>query len=226
MFAGIPSEGEIKNMAKLNYFKGNIDDMGGPSANMYGMDCNECEDGRCIGCKRLDRSNKRLIGLLRKARNIEGIKNVYIRSGIRYDLASPELIKELAAHHIYDTLRIAPEHVNKEVLKIMNKGNGDIKKFIKEFEKTKSKKWISFYFLAAHPGTGMKEAEELANAIKEFNNTDLIQIFTPTPMTVSTCMYYTGLDPKAKKKIYVPYAYSEKKKQKRILFERSRIPRR
>ncbi|MFH1511375.1 MAG: YgiQ family radical SAM protein, partial [Candidatus Woesearchaeota archaeon] len=104
---------EIESMTRLKYFKGNVDDFGGPSANMYGMDCRlayEC-DKDCIGCPKLDRSNKRLICLLRKARVIKGIKNVYLRSGVRFDLASPEYTKEIACHHVYDTLRIAPEHV-------------------------------------------------------------------------------------------------------------------
>jgi len=210
---------EIKSLIKLPYFKGNVDDLGGPSANMYGMDCNRC-DKSCIDCKQLDRSNKRLINLLRKARKIEGIKNVYVRSGIRYDLASPEYLKELVDYHIYDTLRVAPEHVNKEILRLMNKDKGDLKRFLEDFNKLKSSKELCFYFMTAHPGSSMKEAEELAEAVKGLKNTDAIQVFTPSPMTVSTCMYYTSLDPKTKKHIYIPYTYSEKKMQKRIAFKK------
>ncbi len=206
---------EIKNITKLKNFKGNIDDLGGPSANMYGMDCDNC-DKECLECTNLNRSNKRLINLLKKARKIKGIKKIVIRSGIRYDLASPEYIDEIAAHHIMSTLRIAPEHVNKDVLKLMNKDYGDLNKFINNFKKTKRK--LSFYFMTAHPGSSMKEAKELAKKVKELKNAETVQVFTPTPMTVSTCMYYTGLDPKTKKKIYVPYTYSEKKQQKRLIF--------
>lgn len=212
---------EIEAMTRLPHFKGNIDDLGGPSANMYGMDCSRCEGSdckaSCLSCRNLDRSNKRLISLLRKARKIRGIKNVFIRSGIRYDLASPEYLDEVVKHHIFDTLRIAPEHVNKRILKLMNKDKGDLKKFIEDFRKTGTKKELAFYFMIAHPGSTMKEAEELAKAVKKMNNTETMQVFTPTPMTVSTCMYYTGLDPKTREKIHVPYTYHEKKMQKRAV---------
>jgi uncharacterized radical SAM protein YgiQ len=205
---------EIKALAKLSYFKGNIDDLGGPSVNMYGMDCHKCHR-ECLNCKTLDRSNQRLISLLKKARAIDGIKKVYIRSGIRYDLATKEYIKELAEHHIYDTLRIAPEHTNKNVLKLMNKDYGNLKEFLDYFKSLNSGKKLSYYFITAHPGSSMKEAKELAEEIKGWKNVSL-QLFTPTPMSLSTCMYYTSLD-KEMNKIYVPYSYSEKKEQKRII---------
>ena len=206
---------EIKKITKLPHFKGNIDDMGGPSVNMYGMDCNKCNKD-CIDCINLNRTNKRLIELLRKARAVRGVKNIYIKSGIRYDLATPEYIEELAEHHIFGNLRIAPEHINPGVLKLMNKDKGNLKKFIEDFHKTGRK--LSFYFMVGHPGCGIKESQQLATEIKHLTNAELVQIFTPTPMTVSTCMYHTGLDPKTKKKVYVPYTYSEKKEQKRIIF--------
>jgi uncharacterized radical SAM protein YgiQ len=209
---------EIKQLIKRTDFKGTIDDFGGPSANMYGMDCNNC-DGDCLGCKVLDKSNNRLISLLRKAREIPGIKKIIIRSGVRFDLATDEYLKEIVKYHILDTLRIAPEHVNKQVLKLMNKDKGDLKQFIKRFNKLSEGRQLSFYFMTAHPGSSMKEAKELADAIKSLKNAETVQVFTPTPMTVSTCMYYTGMDPNTKKKIYVPYTYNEKKEQKRVLFE-------
>jgi len=215
---------EIENIIKLPGFKGNIDDIGGPSANMYGMDCDKCKKS-CIDCSNLDRSNRRLISLLRKARSIKGVKKICLRSGIRYDLASPEYIKEIAEHHLFDTLRIAPEHVSKNVLRLMNKDKGDLTKFIREFNKNRIRKGLSFYFMAAHPGSTMKEAARLADAISKLENAESVQVFTPTPMTVSTCMYYTGMEPKTKKSVYVPYNYSEKKKQKRIIFEIMNKPR-
>jgi uncharacterized radical SAM protein YgiQ len=221
---------EIKNITQYPYFKGNIDDLGGPSVNMYGMDCDKkdiCEKN-CIDCKLLDRSQKKLISLLKKANKIDGVKHIYIRSGIRYDLANEEYVTQLIeGNHIYDTLRIAPEHINKNVLNLMNKNKGDLNKFIKMFNDIikknqdifKNKKELSFYFMTAHPGSTMMDAEELANFIKNNNlkNSESVQIFIPTPMTNSTCMYYTSLDLN-KKKIYVPYTYKEKKEQKRILF--------
>lgn len=209
---------EIKNMRGLIHFKGNIDDLGGPSANMYGMDCEHSKGctNSCIKCKRLDKSHKKIVSLLRKARSIDGIKEVNIRSGIRYDLATDEYLNDVAKYHIYKTLRVAPEHVNKEVLRLMNKDMGNLGEIIDKFKKMGRD--LSFYFITAHPGSSMNEAKELAERISKLQNTEAVQVFTPTPMTVSTCMYYTGMDPKTKKKIYVPYTYLEKKEQKRILF--------
>lgn len=210
---------EVEKITKLPYFKGNIDNLGGPSANMYGMDCEksrECE-GSCLKCRRLERSNKRLIELLQRVRMIKKVEKAYIKSGIRYDLASPEYLKEIARHHIFDTLRIAPEHVNKNVLKLMNKEQGELFEFVEKFKRIRVGRELSYYFMVGHPGCGLKEAEELAGAVKKLKNTEAVQVFTPTPMTVSTCMYYTGLNPKTGEKIYVPYTYSEKKKQKKIV---------
>jgi len=211
---------ELKYITTLPHFKGNIDDFGGPSANMYGMDCPlkyTCKN-KCLECKKLDRSNRRLIDLLRKARQIKGIKKIFVRSGIRYDLVSDEYLKDLVRYHISGKLKIAPEHISKAVLKLMNKDYGDLDDFIKRFKVLKCGE-LDFYFMTGHPGSSMKEAEELRKYIKGLKNAEKVQIFTPTPMTVSTCMYYTRMDPKTKKPIYVPFTYSEKKLQKRILYK-------
>jgi len=197
---------EVKYITTLKGFKGIIDDFGGPSANMYGLDFD----------KDPIKSHARLVNLLREARKTAGIKKIFIRSGIRYDMATEDYIWEIAENHISGKLKIAPEHVNENVLKLMNKNKGNLKKFVETFDKL-GKGELSFYFMTGHPGSSMKEAQELAKAIKELNNCEAVQIFTPTPMTVSTCMYYTGMDPATKKKIYVPYSFSEKKEQKRIL---------
>jgi uncharacterized radical SAM protein YgiQ len=218
---------EIAQMKTLAYFTGNVDDLGGPAANMYGMDCNKC-DGTCLNCKQLPRDNNRLIELMKKAREIEGIENVYVRSGVRFDLCTEEYLKELVTYHTADTLRIAPEHINKEILTLMNKNYGNLQKFFKNFEaineglKPEDKKELSFYFMTAHPGSTMQHASELAKFIRTVKNAETVQIFTPTPMTVSTCMYYTGLDPKTKKEIYIPYSFTEKKDQKRLITEHFR----
>ena len=209
---------EIGNLTKLPHFKGKVDDLGGPSANMYGMDCHKCNLNRCLDCPQLDRSHSKLLELLRKARKIKGIKKINIRSGIRYDLAPREYVQELAEHHLYDTLRIAPEHVNKEVLKLMNKDWGNLNEFIDFFNGLNCGKELSYYYITAHPGSSMKEAKELAGAVKGLRNVNL-QVFTPTPMTLSTCMYYTGINPINGKKVYVPYTYREKKEQKNIVME-------
>jgi uncharacterized radical SAM protein YgiQ len=205
---------EVKYISKLPHFKGNIDDLGGPSANMYGMDCNLCSKN-CIECKKFDRSNNKLIHLLKELRKIKNVKNIFIRSGIRYDLATDEYLKELK-YHISGTLKIAPEHVSENVLKMMNKNLGNLDEFLKRLKKFNCGE-PSFYFMLAHPGTTMKEARELSEKIKKLNNAKSVQIFTPTPMTVSTCMYYSGLNPKTKKPIFVPRTYKDKKDQRRIL---------
>lgn len=210
---------EIKKITKMKRFKGNIDDLGGATANMYGMDCGKCENNNCIDCNQLDRSNKRIIELLRKARKIKGVKKIIIRSGIRYDLATDKYLKEIAENHILNTLRIAPEHVNKKVLRLMNKDKGDLKRFIERFKKITKRK-LSYYFMTAHPGSSMKEAKELAEEMKRLGNTEKAQVFTPTPMTRSTCMYYTSLEPETKRKVYIPYTYAEKKEQKRVLYKK------
>lgn len=205
---------EIKKIVKLPHFKGNIDDLGGPSANMYGMDCNKCSSN-CMGCEVLDKSHSKIIHLFKEIDKIKEVKKFFVRSGVKYDLATDEYLKELK-HHISGTLKIAPEHVSKKVLDAMNKDSGDFDEFLKRFKRLNCGE-LSFYFMVAHPGSGMKEAKELADKIKTLKNANSVQVFTPTPMTVSTCMYYTGLNPKMKKPIYVPKTYKDKKDQRRIL---------
>lgn len=205
---------EIKYITTLPNFKGNIDDLGGPSANMYGMDCHLCQ-GDCIRCKKLDRSHKKIIRLMRKVRQIPGVKRVFVRSGVRYDLANDDYLRELKPS-ISGKLKIAPEHVSSNVLNAMNKNFGDLDGFIRRFDRLGCGE-LSYYFMVAHPGSTMRDAKELARKRRTLKNSESVQIFTPTPMTVSTCMYYTGLDPRTKKPIYVPKSYKEKKDQKRIL---------
>ncbi len=217
---------EIKQITKHKDFIGYIDDLGGPSANMYGMDCKKCNKTTCLTCENLDRSHKRLIQLMKKAREIPGIKKIYVRSGIRYDLAieSEEYIRDLSDHHISGSLKIAPEHFSTSVLSLMNKKDekDTFNKFKTYFEKYNrpKKQELKYYLMTAHPGSSIKEAEELANSIRKLRNTESIQIFTPTPMSVSTCMYYTGMNPYTLQEIYVPYSYNEKKKQKNMLYFR------
>ena len=209
---------EIKYITKLPNFKGNIDDLGGPSANMYGMDCNKCDNMMCINCKNLDRSHSKLIHLLKEIRKIKEVKKLFVRSGVRFDLATDEYLRELKPH-ISGTLKIAPEHISPNVLEMMNKNKGNLDEFIERFKRLGCGE-LSFYFMVAHPGSSMKEAKELADKMKGMRNTKSVQIFTPTPMTNSTCMYYTGLNPKDKKPIYVPRSYKDKKDQRRILGHR------
>jgi len=219
---------EIRRLTGHPDFKGYIDDLGGPTANMYGMDCaagERCEK-ECLGCKRLDRSHGRLIGLMRKARQVPGVKKVFVRSGIRYDLAmkSEEYLRELSEHHLSGLLKIAPEHVSPAVLRLMNKNVPPLEEFRRLFKKINKgrRQHLKYYFMVGHPGNGPKEARELAREIQRLEKegekpVEGVQIFTPTPMTVSTCMYNTGMDPATGEKIYVPRTFAEKKEQKRIL---------
>ena len=227
---------EIRRLTQHPDFQGIIDDLGGPTANMYGMDCESpCENGDCLSCARTDRSHKRLIGLMRKARRIPGVKKIFVRSGIRYDLAleSREYIEELSKHHISGLLKIAPEHVSDAVLRLMGKSGGrkSLDEFRRVFEEVNRKagrgRWaapqhLKYYFMVAHPGTSDKEARELAAYLKELEKggekpVEGVQIFTPTPMTRSTCMYHTGKDPITGESVYVPRPYAEKKAQRRML---------
>jgi uncharacterized radical SAM protein YgiQ len=225
---------EIRRLTRHPEFKGIIDDLGGPTANMYGMECQaSCPEGDCPTCGKLDKSHKRLIRLLRRAREIPGVKKVFVRSGIRFDLAleSPEYIKELAEHHVSGLLKIAPEHVSEKVLRLMNKageGGEALKKFREFFGQSSRgrKQHLKYYFMVGHPGTGAKEARELAAAVRKLEQggerpVEGVQIFTPTPMTRSTCMYWTGRDPLTGEELFVPRSYAEKKGQRKM-FESGR----
>jgi uncharacterized radical SAM protein YgiQ len=127
---------EIRRLTQHPEFKGYIDDLGGPTANMYGMDCPKpCREGKCLPCEKFDRSHGRLIRLMKRARTIPGVKKVFVRSGIRYDLAleSREYLRELCAHHVSGRLKIAPEHVSPQVLRLMNKGRDRSEEFRRLF---------------------------------------------------------------------------------------------
>jgi len=218
---------EIEKMKEHPDFKGYINDLGGPSANMYGMDCEASDtcDKDCLECKNRITGHEESIHLLKKARNIDGIKKIFVRSGIRYDLVvegNEKYLKELLLHHLSGYLKIAPEHFSPKICELMNKPADYFKKFLSLFKKlNKEKNWkLKYYFITAHPGSSMKEARELSRKLRKLGrkNTNKVQVFTPTPISKSTCMYHTGLNPFNLKQIYVPYSYREKKRQKRIFF--------
>ena len=245
---------EIRRMTKHPEWKGFVDDLGGPTANMYGMDRASAEirceteieaRGGARGKKGrpeergvVAAAHRRLIALMRAARKIPGVKKVFVRSGIRYDLAieSPEYIRELVRHHVSGLLKIAPEHVSDNVLRLMNKSGG--RRRLETFRRLFAEmtggaaggasrrrgrpQHLKYYFMVAHPGTSEKEARELAAFLTELERSgekpvEGVQIFTPTPMTRSTCMYHTGKDPMTGEAVYVPRPYAEKKAQKRML---------
>ncbi|MEM4267773.1 MAG: YgiQ family radical SAM protein [Candidatus Woesearchaeota archaeon] len=240
---------EIKKLVIHPDFKGVIYDLGGASANMYGMQCKKKERAiiyksiiddkekkfwyaNCIKdclpgpCKNLNNSHKSITEILKKARNISGVKNVFVRSGVRYDLIPRKddgYLKELVRYHVSGQLKVAPEHCNEKVLGLMNKGSiREFEKFRESYEKLNKlfgkKQYLVPYLIVAHPACGINEAKELANYIKKNRiSVEHVQVFTPTPMTLSTCMYYCGFEPFSGKRIYVPYSYREKKIQKRLL---------
>ena len=188
---------------------------------MYGMDCETKCDKGCLTCNVLDTSHSKIIQLLRKAREIKRIKKIFIRSGVRYDLAmnSKEYIKEISEHHISGCLKIAPEHFSPSVLKLMNKDTDKLKEFVELFESInfKNKQSLRHYLMICHPGELREEIIELREKIKNIKNIDQFQIFTPTPMTISTCMYYTGLNPYTLEKIIVVYDFKTKKDHRDII---------
>ena len=194
---------------------------------MYGMDCSYACEKECFSCSRLNRSHQRLIKLLQRAAKIPGIKKVFVRSGIRYDLAleSPEYLKELSRFHLSGCLKIAPEHVSANVLHLMNKDGRRFEEFRRLFHQLNNsrRQHLKYYFMVAHPGTTRKNALELKRAIHRLQQEgdhhplEGVQIFTPTPMTLSTCMYYTGRDPATGKTVPVSRSFQEKKEQKRML---------
>lgn len=212
---------EIETLTSNKEFKGYIDDLGGPSANMYGMDCKDKCTNECLKCDKLDKSHKKLIMLLQKARKIKGIKKIFVRSGIRYDLAieSKEYIKELSDHHISGCLKIAPEHFSDVVLTSMNKDNSRFDEFVSFFESINrdKKQSLKYYLMICHPGDDEQEIMKLKNKIRNLSNVESFQVFTPTPMTNSTCMYWTGINPMTMKKVEVIHDYKTKKKLKRII---------
>jgi len=211
-------------------FKGNILDIGGPTSNMYGIGCSKeegCTRASCIYptvCKNLEASQKPSLELLREIRKMPGIKKVFIGSGIRYDLAllDDEYIEELVKHHVGGQLSVAPEHVCEEVLLMMGKPKLDkFLEFKDKFEKLSKKhgkkQFLIPYFIASHPGSTLRHALELTLFMKKHRiRIEQVQNFTPTPMTLSTCMYYTGIDPFTEKPVHVPKG-EERSFQKALL---------
>lgn len=208
---------EVEKLVKEDFFHGTVSDIGGPSANMYGMRCNErdCQRSSCLVpsvCKHLDASHRKYSKMLAEVRKIDGVKNVFVASGIRTDLAlqSISFIKQLVKSHTGGKLKLAPEHNSEKVLKLMNKADfRTYEHFVGLFEQycsENSKRYsITPYIMVGHPGTTLHDAIELARYLKK-NNLRLKQIqeFTPTPMTISSCMYYTGRDFGSGKKIHIP----------------------
>lgn len=227
---------EAKKLIASPNFKGYIHDVGGPTANFRLPSCELqkkaglCKGKKCLAptpCKNLQVSHDEYIDILRKLRNLDGVKKVFIRSGIRFDYLledeSDEFFKELVAHHISGQLKVAPEHCSDVVLDKMGKPHIEVyKRFQDEFyrktQRANKEQYLVPYLMSSHPGSTLKEAVELALYLKrEKIHPDQVQDFYPTPGTVSTCMYYTGLDPYTLKEVYVARSPHEKALQRALL---------
>ncbi|HEY3362827.1 MAG TPA: YgiQ family radical SAM protein [Methanosarcina sp.] len=229
---------EAKKLTEKPDFKGIINGVGGPSANMYGMECKTwekkgaCLDKSCLYpriCPALDTSHKKLLELLRRLRELPGVKKVFTGYGVRYDLAlkDEEYLEELCAYHISGQLRIAPEHFSRRVTNAMCKPGREVyEKFTQKFTDLNRKcgkdQYIVNYLMSGHPGCTLQDMIEMAEYVRDHGGyTEQVQDFTPTPMTVSTCMYYTGLDPFTGKKVYVAKNKKEKAMQRALMHYRN-----
>jgi len=225
---------EVTLMATMPDFRGIVQDVGGPTANMYAMACarwgkaGACPDKSCSpACPALDVSHKKLCELLKRVSDIPGIKRVFVGSGIRYDLVlagDPDsgYLRQLSDRHVSGHLKVAPEHVSAEVTAAMNKpGRVVFDRFRERFDALQQGKpkrqYLVPYFMSGHPGCTAGDMAELAEYIRDHRlYTEQVQDFTPTPMSVSTCMYYTGLDPFTFGPVYVPKG-REKKVQRAMM---------
>jgi uncharacterized radical SAM protein YgiQ len=223
---------EVTKMTGMPEFKGIVQDVGGPTANMYRISCVLWEKyGACLNkhctpsCKNLDTNPRPQCRLLKELREIPGVKKVFIGSGIRYDLALENdngYLKMICDHHVSGHLKVAPEHVIKNVTDTMNKPGVEVFSRFRELFETlqrgkKNRQYILPYFMSGHPGCSINDMVELAVYIRDHQlYTEQVQDFTPTPMSVSTCMYYTGLDPFTLDPVHIPRG-NEKKIQRALM---------
>jgi uncharacterized radical SAM protein YgiQ len=221
-------------MAANPEFSGVVSDIGGPTANMYGMRCGSpqaertCRRTSCLCpsiCKLLDTDHGPLIELMRDARQQKGVRQVAVASGVRMDLArrSKEYVKELAQHHTSGLLKVAPEHVDPEVLRLMKKPPAeDFAAFAQQFQEAAAEagkeQYLVPYFMAGHPGCDLDAMIRLAQFLKRTGyRPDKVQDFIPLPMDLATCMYYTGVDPMTGQPVYVPRGGRERRLQRALL---------
>jgi uncharacterized radical SAM protein YgiQ len=230
---------EVREITGHPCFNGVIYDVGGPTANMYKIECRKkttsgaCPDRRCLYpaiCPHLKINHEFQINLLKQIRKIPNIKKVFVASGIRYDLvlydakSGEDYLRELIKYHISGQLKVAPEHSESRVLKLMGKPDGqDLLTFKKIFDRLNrqmaKRQFLTYYVIAAHPGCSYNDMEKLKIFCRQRLKLypEQVQIFTPTPSTYSTLMYWTGIDPFSGKGIFVEKDMGKKEKQKRIL---------
>ncbi len=227
---------EAEHMTHDSDFKGYIHDVGGPTANFRAPACTKqltkgaCPNKQCLfpePCKNLKADHKDYLSLLRKLRKIPKVKRVFIRSGIRFDylLADPDctFLKELCEYHVSGQLKVAPEHISDKVLQKMGKPKVAVyNQFVREYkqmnEKLGKKQYLVPYLMSSHPGSTLQEAVELAEFLRDLGYMpEQVQDFYPTPSTISTCMYYTGLDPRTMEPVYVAHNPHEKAMQRALI---------
>ena len=227
-------------------FKGIIQDIGGPTANMYGYECRKklakgvCTDKRCLfpaECAALRPDHRAQIDLLKSIRSIPGVRKVFVASGIRYDLLQADsswgmaYLQEIAQYHVSGQMKIAPEHSEEHILALMGKpGRQGLLQFKQDFDQLSArsgkKQFLTYYLIAAHPGC----TDEDMRRLKKFTSRELhispeqVQVFTPTPSTYSSLMYYTELDPFTLKPVFVEKDNTRKERQKQLLVEKSPLP--
>ena len=228
---------EAKKIIAMPDFKGYIHDIGGPTANFRIQSCQKqsergtCKAKQCLAptpCKELITNHTDYLTLLRTLRTLPGVKKVFIRSGLRYDylMADPnneEFLQELCEHHISGQLKVAPEHISPKVTNLMGKSGKNVYlKFMKAYKRVNEligkEQYLVPYFMSSHPGSGLKEAIELAEFIRDLNyRPEQVQDFIPTPGSLSTCIYYTGVNPFTNEKVYVAKDIHEKKMQRGLM---------
>ena len=227
---------EAKEITKDKDFKGYIHDVGGPTANFRHPSCRKqmehgvCKTRQCLfpsPCKNLDADHRDYVSLLRKLRDIPKVKKVFIRSGIRFDYLladkKQEFLRELCEYHVSGQLKVAPEHVAGPVLSLMGKPEHKVyeeftRQFYKMNEKIGKEQYLVPYLMSSHPGSTLKEAVELAEYCRDLGYMpEQVQDFYPTPSTLSTCMYYTGVDPRTMQNVYVPKSPHEKAMQRALI---------
>jgi len=225
---------ELRRMGRDPDFSGVVSDIGGPTANMYEMKCSRpeveaiCKRLSCVHpkvCKLLGTDHGPLIDLMRRSREVPGIETVYVASGIRMDLAqkSPEYMAELAAHHVGGHLKVAPEHTDANVLRVMKKpDSGDFQGFAQAFQqastKAGKKQYVVPYFISSHPGSDLNAMIDLAVFLKQNGyRPDQVQDFIPAPFDIATCMYHTGLDPFTGEEVYIAKGLRDRKMQRVLM---------
>jgi len=225
---------EVEELAEKGWFRGSISDVGGPTANMYGLSCADaeansaCRRASCIFpaiCSHLDTNDRRAVALLRKVRGSVRVKHVAVSSGVRYDLMERQkaYFQELVGHHVSGLLKVAPEHLAEHVTALMRKpGRKAFETFLRRFrdetDRIGKRQQIVPYLISGHPGCTLSDMLELALALKRLGfRVEQIQDFTPTPGSLSTCMYHTGIDPDSGRAVYVPRSDREKGLQKALL---------